>query len=87
MRLLRQNELNELLLEDLEVNDSGVSKHFQNLTLNFILNSLTRPQRLKFYQLIEKDQSEKIKIFLENNITHFRQKLLELFKSYYRKVL
>ncbi|MBT6401418.1 hypothetical protein HN803_00755 [candidate division WWE3 bacterium] len=84
---LLSNKLHELLVQELDFEDSQVNILIDNISLNVILKSLTKEKRIEFYRHISTDDYEKAKTLIKNEIPDFDKKVLIGVKKEFKKIL
>lgn len=84
---LLSNKLHELLLQELDFEDSQVNMLIDNITLNIVLKSLTKEKRIEFYRHVSIDDYEKAKELIRKEIPDFNKKVLGGVKKEFKSIL
>lgn len=84
---LLSDKLHELLVQELDFEDSQINKLIDNLTLNIILKSLDKEKRVEFYRYISSDDYEKVQKLIKNEIPEFNKKVLVEVKKEFKNIL
>ena len=84
---LLSNKLHELLVQEIDFEDSQVNKLIDSVALNVILKSLSKEKRIEFYRLISTDDYEKAKNLLKSEIPDFNKRVLIEVKNKIKDIL
>ncbi len=84
---LLSNKLHELLVQELDFEDSQVNKLIDNIALNIILKTLKKEKRVEFYRHIGTDDYENAKKLIKSEIPDFDKKVLVGVKKEFKKIL
>lgn len=84
---LLSNKLHELLVQEIDLEDSQINKLIDNIALSVILKSLSKKKRIEFYKLTGTDNYEKAKILLKSEVPDFNKKVLIEVKKKFKNIL
>ncbi len=81
------DKLHEMILQDMDFEDSEVNRYLDNQALNLILTTLSLQRRLEFYQLLGNNDFNSAKVLVLNDIPDFHKKLLVKVEDKFQKIL
>lgn len=84
---LLSNKLHELLVQEVDFEDSQVNKLIDEITLNVILNSLSKNNRMVFYRFISDDDYESAQKLIKAEIPDFNKQILGEVRKIFNKIL
>ena len=84
---LLSNKLHELLVQELDFDDSQVNKLIDNIILNIILKSLSKEKRVEFYRLLSADDYKSAQELVKSEIPNFNTKVMLEVKKRFKNIL
>lgn len=84
---LLSNKLHELLIQELDFDDSQINKLIDGIALNIILNSLTKEKRIELYRCISIDEYDRAKNLIKTEIPDFNKRVFMEVKKKFKDIL
>ena len=81
------DKLHEIIVDDLNFEDSEVTMYLNNQALNLVLTTLTLERRIEFYQLLGTNDLDSAKALIFKDIPDFHKRLLILVKEKFQEIL
>jgi len=77
-------KLHDLLVQEIDIENSGVNKFLENTALNIILKTLSYEKRVIFYKLLRDDKEAAS--FIESEIPDFNERMMKIVKKKFKEV-
>lgn len=81
------NKLHELLVQEIDFEDSEINRYINNVALNIILKSLTQEKRTEFYKLLHNDDFTSAQTLIKKEIPDFNKQILLKVKEKFIEIL